>query len=297
MGDEDKNAFSERFFNSTDGLRLYACDYRPASQEINRLPIICLPGLTRNSRDFHDIALILSRDTVSPRRIVALDYRGRGMSERDANNTNYNLVVECDDVIAACATLGINRAVFIGTSRGGLILHLLAGMKPELPAGVIFNDIGPVIEPAGLMAIRDYLNRDRKPQNWGDAVDLLRENHGATFPALGLADWEGMARAIYRERDGIPVVDYDPAIAEQLKTIDFSNPLPSLWAQFESLRAIPLLVIRGENSDLLSPQTVDEMAKRHPDMVQIVAKGQGHAPLLHLGDIPELIRTFIGRLR
>ena len=105
-----------------------------------------------------------------------------------------------------------------------------------------------------------------------------------------------MAHAIYREQNGIPVADYDPAIAEQLKTIDFDNPLPDLWPQFENLGAVPLLVIRGENSSLLSRGTVDEMAKRHPDMLQITAKGQGHAPLLHLGDIPHTIRMFVSRL-
>ena len=296
MSDAVTSGFKEKFYRSTDGLRLYARSYQVADKEPDRLPIVCLPGLTRNSRDFHELALILSRDTVSPRRVVALDYRGRGLSDRDGNKANYNLAVECGDVIAGCAALGVDRAIFIGTSRGGLILHLLAAIKPELLTGVILNDIGPVIEPAGLMAIRDYLNRDRKPQSWSEAVDILKENHGAAFPALGLTDWEGMARAIYREQNGIPVADYDPAIADQLKTIDFSNPLPDLWPQFESLGSMPLLVVRGENSNLLSQQTTDEMTKRHPDMVQITAKGQGHAPLLHLGDIPEAIRTFIGRL-
>lgn len=297
MADAVTNGFTEKFFRSADGLRLYARNYQFTGGDTDRLPIVCLPGLTRNTRDFHELALILSRDAAFPRRVMALDYRGRGLSDRDDNKANYNLAVECGDVIAACAAFDIDRAIFIGTSRGGLILHLLAAMKPELLAGVIFNDIGPVIEPSGLMAIRDYLNRDRKPQSWSEAVDILKENHGAVFPALGLDDWEGMAHTIYRERDGMPATDYDPTIAEQLKTIDFSNPLPDLWPQFGGLRSTPLLVIRGENSNLLSRQTVDEMAKRHPDMVQIVAKGQGHAPLLHLGDIPELIRTFIGRLR
>jgi pimeloyl-ACP methyl ester carboxylesterase len=227
---------------------------------------------------------------------MALDYRGRGLSDRDDNKANYNLAVECGDVIAGCAAFGIDRAIFIGTSRGGLILHLVAAIKPELLAGVILNDIGPVIEPAGLMAIRDYLNRDRKPRSWSEAVDILKENHGAAFPALGLPDWEGMAHAIYREQNGVPVADYDPAIAEQLKTIDFINPLPDLWSQFESLRSTPLLVIKGETSNLLSRETMDEMAKRHPGMVQTLAQGQGHAPLLHLGDIPTVIRTFISEL-
>lgn len=289
--------FAERFYQSNDGLRLYARDYQPAAGDTDRLPIVCLPGLTRNTRDFHDLALLLSREATSPHRVIALDYRGRGMSDRDENKANYNLAVECGDVIAACSALGISSATFIGTSRGGLILYLLATVKPDLLAGVILNDIGPVVEPAGLMAIRNYLNRDRKPRTWSEAVDILRENHGTAFPALDPVDWEGMAHAIYREQNGVPIADYDVAIAEQLRTIDFSNPLPDLWPQFENLRSIPLLVIRGENSNLLSRQTVDEMAKRHPGMSQMTAGGQGHAPLLHLGDIPETIRTFIGKLR
>jgi pimeloyl-ACP methyl ester carboxylesterase len=296
MGDAVTNGFTEKFYGSTDGLRLYARNYQPTGGDTDRLPVVCLPGLTRNARDFHELALILSRDAAFPRRVMALDYRGRGLSDRDDNKANYNLAVECGDVIAGCAAFGIDRAIFVGTSRGGLILHLMAGIKPELLAGVILNDIGPVIEPAGLMAIRDYLNRDRKPQSWSEAVDILRENHGAAFTALSLTDWEGMAHAIYREQNGIPVADYDPAIAEQSKTIDFNNSLPDLWPQFESLGSMSLLVIRGENSNLLSRRTTDEMAKRHPDMAPITAKGQGHAPLLHLGDIPEAIRIFIGRL-
>lgn len=296
MGDAVTNGFTEKFYGSTDGLRLYARNYQPTGANPDRLPVVCLPGLTRNARDFHELALILSRDAAFPRRVIALDYRGRGLSDRDGNKANYNLAVECGDVIAACAAFGVDRAIFIGTSRGGLILHLLAAMKPELLAGVIFNDIGPVIEPAGLMAIRNYLNRERKPRSWSEVVDILKENHGAAFSALGLTDWEGMAHAIYREQNGVPVADYDPAIAEQMKTIDFSNPLPDLWSQFESLGSIPLLVIKGENSNLLSQQTVDEMAKRHTGMMKITAKSQGHAPLLHLGDIPEAIRTFIRKL-
>ncbi|QWW68913.1 alpha/beta fold hydrolase [Rhizobium sp. WYJ-E13] len=295
MGDAITNGFTEKFYGSTGGLRLHARIYPPTVEDTKRLPVVCLPGLTRNARDFHELALVLSRDRAFPRRVIALDYRGRGLSDRDENKANYNLAVECGDVIAACTAFGIDRAIFIGTSRGGLILHLLAATKPDLLGGVIFNDIGPVIEQAGLMAIRDYLNRDCKTLSWSEAVDILKENHGAAFPALSLADWQDMAHAIYREQNGVPVADYDPAIAEQLKTIDFGNPLPDLWPQFENLDAIPLLLIRGENSNLLSRRTVDEMAKRHPDMLQITAGGQGHAPLLHLGDIPERIRMFVAK--
>ncbi len=179
---QSRTGLPKKFYGSTDGLRLYARNYQPTGGDTDRLPVVCLPGLTRNARDFHELALILSHDAAFPRRVMALDYRGRGLSDRDDSKANYNLAVECGDVIAGCAAFGIDRAIFIGTSRGGLILHLVAAIKPELLAGVILNDIGPVIEPAGLMAIRDYLNRDRKPQSWSEAVDILKEITALPFP-------------------------------------------------------------------------------------------------------------------
>lgn len=135
MDDTNSRAFQDRTYVSSDGLTLHLRDYDPGSDVTEgRLPVICLPGLTRNSRDFHQLALILSRDPVAPRRVIALDYRGRGLSDWDENKANYNLAVEARDVIEACAYLNIGRAAFIGTSRGGLILHLLAGMNPDLVA-------------------------------------------------------------------------------------------------------------------------------------------------------------------
>ncbi|MGZ2423499.1 pimeloyl-ACP methyl ester carboxylesterase [Rhizobium laguerreae] len=163
MPDMDAGGFQERFYTSSDGLRLYARDYRPdQAAAAGRLPVICLPGLTRNTRDFHPLALLLSRDTTMPRRVIALDSRGRGNSAWDENKANYNLAIEAGDVLAACAALGIERAIFIGTSRGGLILHLIAATRPDLLEAVILNDIGPVLEAEGLARIRDYLNGGRK---------------------------------------------------------------------------------------------------------------------------------------
>ncbi|MBX4858502.1 alpha/beta hydrolase [Rhizobium sophorae] len=298
MPDTDAGGFQERFYTSSDGLRLYARDYQPdQAATTGRLPVICLPGLTRNTRDFHPLALLLSRDTTMPRRVIALDSRGRGNSAWDENKANYNLAVEAGDVIGACAAFGIERAIFIGTSRGGLILHLIAATRPDLLEAVILNDIGPVLEAEGLMLIRDYLNGGRKPADWNEAADILKENHGASFAVLAEQDWREMALALYRDINGRPVADFDPAIVEALKSIDFSQPLPDLWEQFESLSRLPLMLIRGENTSLLSQETAGEMARRHPRLILHAAEGQGHAPLLHLGDIPTTIRAFLDTCR
>ncbi|CDM57000.1 alpha/beta fold hydrolase [Rhizobium favelukesii] len=274
-----------------DGLTLYARDYG-GPERANRLPVICLPGLTRNSRDFHQLALLLSTEPATPRRVITLDSRGRGHSDWDADKANYTLGVETRDVISACQHFAIDRAIFIGTSRGGLILHLLAQMRPDLIAGAILNDIGPKIEAEGLKRIRDYLNSAAPPRDWPEAVAFLKACDGRYFPALDEHDWQEMATAIYRDVDGMPVADFDPAIAAQVQMIDFDQPLPDLWPYYDGLAAEPLMVVRGEHSDLLSDKTVAEMKARYPSLVIVEAPGQGHAPLLHLEPVFQRIRRF-----
>jgi len=294
MDDKASQAFLDRTYMSSDGLTLHLRDYDPgAGASADRLPVICLPGLTRNARDFHAIALILSRDPVAPRRVIALDYRGRGLSDWDENKANYHLAVEARDVMEACAFVNIERAAFIGTSRGGLILHLLAGMKPHLLTAAVLNDIGPVIEAEGLMKIRDDLNAPWLPRDIREAAALLKLRHGADFPALSEDDWAEMATAIYRDIDGQLAPDVDPAIGKQLLSVDFTKPVPDLWAQYESFRELPLMVIRGENSALLSENTLTAMADRHADLTIVRVPGQGHPPLLHLDPALETIRTFL----
>ncbi|WP_160005582.1 alpha/beta fold hydrolase [Rhizobium sp. 18055] len=295
MGDDTgKQAFLDRTYSSDDGLTLHLRDYDPGrSATAARLPVICLPGLTRNARDFHRLALILSQEALKPRRVIALDYRGRGLSDWDGNKANYNLVVEAGDVMRACAYLGIDRAVFIGTSRGGLILHFLAVMKPELLAAAVLNDVGPVIEAYGLMQIRDDLNAATAPLSWDQAAETLKMRHGVHFPALTDDDWAEMATAIYRETNGRIASDVDPAIAAQLKTIDFGKPLPDLWTQYQGFDGLPLMVVRGENSALLSEATLLEMAASHADLSVARAPGQGHPPLLHSEPLIRQIKAFL----
>ncbi|MBP1860643.1 alpha/beta fold hydrolase [Rhizobium herbae] len=287
-------SFEERYFSAGDGLQLYARDYGhddPRTQQ--SLPVVCLPGLSRNSRDFHLLAMQLSTHREKPRRVVALDYRGRGFSAWDPDKSHYQLPVEAEDVLTACAVLDISQAIFIGTSRGGLILHLLAAMRPALLHGVVLNDIGPVIEVAGLLLIRQYLEAQEVLHSWEEAIANLQRVHGAAFPTLDQADWRDMAEAIFREKDGVIIADFDPALIEPLRSVEPNTAVPDLWALYEGLKAVPLMAVRGENSTILSEKTFAEMAQRHPGMSAVTAQGQGHAPLLHRPELAVEIRAFI----
>lgn len=289
----DRSGFREHRFRVQDGLQLYARSYGDVGHR--QIPVVCLPGLTRNSRDFHDLAGFLASPAGGGHFIVSLDSRGRGGSERDYDKSRYTIAMETTDVIAACTWFGIEKAIFIGTSRGGLILHHLIGLAPALIGGVILNDIGPVVELEGLMKIRDYLNAATGPASWTAAPLYLQSVHGDDFPILRQRDWQQMAEAIYRDEGGIPVGDFDPAIATQLKMLTADASLPDLWPQFDAFAGLPMMVVRGERSKLLSRATVEEMKRRHPALVAVTAVGQGHAPLLHLDGPRQAIAAFLQR--
>jgi pimeloyl-ACP methyl ester carboxylesterase len=224
------------FYTSRDGLKLHAADYgRHDPLTRGRLPVVCLPGLTRNTRDFHNLALLVSRHPKTPRRVVSFDYRGRGQSAWDKDPARYTIVTEADDILNGVAALGLEHAIFVGTSRGGLIMHVLAATRPGVMAGGVLNDIGPVIEGAGLAQIKAYLSRTSKPRDWSEAARVLSEAHGKSFPALTDADWADFARAVFVEKKGTLVPDYDPALLDGLKGVDLNTPLPTLWPQFEGL--------------------------------------------------------------
>lgn len=282
--------YQDFFYDAPDALRLHARVYEGAGT-----PVVCLPGLTRNARDFHDLALHLSAPAGGDHRIVVFDYRGRGRSAYDTDWRKYDVRVETADVLAGLQALGIERAHFIGTSRGGLVMHVLAATRPGLFRSAVLNDIGPVIEAQGLVEIRTYLERATRPRSFAQAAAAQRAVHGAAFPALADADWERLARALHRDEDGVPVADFDPELLNVLRVFDASTPAPDLWPAFAGFSGVPLLVIRGENSSLLSPQTLAAMAKRHPHCETITVPGQGHPPMLETSGLPHRIADFIGR--
>lgn len=283
--------YVSRFVRASDGLELHVRVYGAAPDRA--WPVVCLPGLARNAQDFHDLALILSRDEARPRRVLALDYRGRGRSGRDADWRNYAIPVETQDVLAVLAALDVGEAAFVGTSRGGLITMALAAARPALLKAVVLNDIGPVIEGKGLIRIRGYVGKLPTPKSWDEAIDALQRLQGAQFPGLDREGWMALARGTWIEgEDGKLALAYDPALMKTLEALDLERSPPPLWPLFEGLAYAPVLTIRGENSDLLSQATLAEMAKRHAALETETVAGEGHAPLLR-GALARRIAEFI----
>lgn len=283
--------YASRFVRASDGLELHVRVYGAAPDRA--WPVVCLPGLARHAQDFHELALVLSRDAARPRRVLALDYRGRGLSARDKDWKNYAVPVETQDVLAVLAALGVGEAAFVGTSRGGLITMALAAARPALLKAVVLNDIGPVIEGKGLIRIRGYVGKLPVPKSWDEAIDALQRLQGAQFPGLDREGWMALARGTWTEGDdGKLALAYDPALMKTLEELDLEQSPPPLWPLFEGLAHAPVLAIRGEHSDLLSEATLAEMDKRHPSVETHTVAGEGHAPLLR-GALARRIAEFI----
>lgn len=280
------------FFESDDGLRLSGRRHPGAFS--HALPLVCLPGLTRNARDFDALAEAIACLPGSPP-LIAFDYRGRGRSAWAADPSSYTVPREAADVLTGLAHLGIKRAVFVGTSRGALIIQVLALLQPRLIAGAVLNDAGPRIEAEGLALIRAYLTGQPPAPDWETATARVRAALGATFPALTDADFAEYATAGHTETAAGIVGDYDPRLTEALALLDLDQPLPELWPAFAALHAVPVLVIRGEHSRLLSRETVKTMGEQHPALRAIEVAGQGHAPLLETGELPLEILALAAR--
>lgn len=263
------------YFSARDGLRLHArCYDAPSSR---RPPVLCLAGLTRNSRDFHDLAMALSSGAAA-RTVWALDSRGRGHSEHDRNWRNYALPIEMSDAIDLATVAGLHGACIVGTSRGGLIAMLMAAAQPTLIGAVVLNDIGPVIERDGLARIAGYVSRMPVPASWQQAGELVGNMSKAHFPEIAPQTWLEVAKAWFNDKDGRPAPGYDLAIGNTIPVT--SAPIPALWPQFLALQRVPVLVVRGANSDILSQATLTEMQRRHPNCAAMSVAQQGHAPLL-----------------
>ena len=286
------SGFRSLYFSARDGLKLHVREYGPLAARA--LPVICLPGLARTAADFHELALALSSDPSEPRRVLALDYRGRGRSEYDRDWRNYDIRVELDDLMQVLAATGIEEAAFVGTSRGGLLTMALAVARPSVIKGVVLNDVGPVIDARGLLRIRGYVGKLPTPRSFAEGAEILKRLSDQQFPLFGDREWEVMARRTWTERNGALVPDYDPRLLKTLEELDLEAPLPVLWPYFAALNHVPVLAIRGENSDLLAEQTLNEMARRHPHCEIFTAPGQGHAPLLGSRDMTKRIGRLIG---
>ena len=277
-------AASDGYWQSPDGLKLHYRLYGPPTKKV---PVLCLPGLTRNARDYAALAARLA----SGRQVYALNFRGRGGSDYAKDAASYTPVTYAADVEAFLAERQIDRFVAIGTSLGGIVSLILGGAKPERLAGLVLNDVGPVIEPAGLDRIRAYVGKSASWPTWVHAARDIAETNAASHPNFDLPEWIAMAKRVCRlKSSGRIVFDYDMAIAEPLRAPGGEAGV-DLWPLFEAVKGVPTLYIRGALSDILSTATLDEMVRRGGGTA-VTVPGVGHAPTL---DEPEA-RAAIDRL-
>ncbi|MFN4184139.1 MAG: alpha/beta fold hydrolase [Hyphomonas sp.] len=278
-------------WTSADGLTLYAKAYGP---EDARLTVLCIHGLTRNHQDFEPMIAALPRH----HRYIAVDVRGRGRSAYDPQPENYKPPVYAKDMFALLDTLGVKRAALIGTSMGGLISLLMIRAAPKRVAGIVLNDVGPVVEKSGLARIASYAGKVAPVTDWDSAAAAVKTLQGAVFPDMPEARWMDFARRTYKELPSGEVVRaYDPNIARSLGKVK-PGPITNfiLWRLFGAARKAPLLIVRGETSDILSADTAEKMARRHPDAQLATVPRLGHAPILDEPEAISAISDFLARL-
>lgn len=270
-----KVTVEDSFVAVPDGLKLHLRDWWPP--EPRGAPVVCLPGLARTLEDFTTLAERLS---AAGRRVVAISARGRGLSDRDPDPKRYQLKIESEDALAVLETLGIGRAHVIGTSRGGLQAMMIAALKPAVLRSVVLNDIGPVVEAEGLKRIHQALSRARTPADLADGARRIARFNEERFPALTADDYDRWAARSWTVTPEGLVPTCDPALVGIFDGIDLDKPSPPIWPLFDALGHTPLMVVRGECSDLFSVETVEQMAARRDAMTTFTTPGQGHAPLL-----------------
>jgi len=274
---------------SKDGLSLYSRVYDTAGS--GAASVLCLHGLTRNSKDFEDLAFHLS-----PRyRVICPDLRGRGLSASDPVWQNYHPGTYLADLAGLVEGLGVRRVAIIGTSLGGLLAMMLPTFLPGVIAGVVLNDIGPEIDPAGLARIRGYVGKLPPVRSWDEAVAQLQFVFGAAWPGLSDSTWARLARRCYREdATGTPVLEYDPKVGETFRGAPAAAG--DLWPQWAQLGGLPVLAIRGALSDILSESTLARMQREKPDLIPLTVAARGHVPLLDEPECLASIDDFLARI-
>ena len=282
--------FSERSWQSPDGLELYFRDYAG-----DKLPVLCLHGLTRNSRDFEGLAPFVAE---RGHRVIVPDMRGRGQSAYADDSATYAVPTYIADVMALLEQEGIDRFVSIGTSMGGLMTMLIAQLAPQRLAGALINDIGPVVDPRGIDKIRTYLGKGGSFPTWMHAARSLEEVHGDSHPGFDTNDWIAMAkRSMTLCNNGRIAFDYDMKIADPFNEVDDNAVPPDLWPGFEALAGKPLVLVRGEVSEILSADTLAEMQKRAPDADTVVVPQAGHAPTLDEPEVRSAVEALLASVK
>jgi pimeloyl-ACP methyl ester carboxylesterase len=285
------DGFRDGLFHTHDGLRLYYRDY--GSHDAARAPLLCLSGLTRNSNDFHEFAL----RHAAARRVLCLDYRGRGRSGYDPEPSHYEVPVYLDDIRHLLAATHVSRVILVGTSLGGILSMGLATAIPTMLAGVILNDIGPDVKEDGRQRIAGYVGQPVQVPDRDAAVTHLKKGYSGAYPKLDETGWRRIARGTFTEnRTGSGLVlDYDLNIAVALRE-QAKHPLPDLWPYFRSLRPFPLLALRGGLSDILTAETFIRMKREHAGMIAVTVPDVGHVPMLDEPAAETAIDAFLADL-
>lgn len=266
--------YKDYWFRSTDGLQLYARDYRHQNP---RATVLCIPGLTRNAADFTQLCEHLAADF----RVLAVDLRGRGQSDYDSNPNNYHPGTYVQDIITLLEAEALSSVILIGTSLGGLVSMLLTALHPQRVAAVVLNDIGPEVNTIGLEAVKQYISNPPPVNTWADAVASTRQSLGREYPDFSDQEWIDYTQNLFRENEqGQPVLDYDSHIADVIQQSDDNAVPANLWQAFETMKAVPQLLIRGQRSYILSPQCVEKMQQINPSMHFVEVPRCGHVPLL-----------------
>jgi len=269
------HGFEEMYYRAPDGLRLY---YRQYNARATGTPVFCLPGMTRNSRDFRALAENLSG---WGRRVICPDLRGRGKSHYDPRQENYHPGTYVQDILKLADDLDFTKIIIIGTSLGGLIAMSIAALRPRLLAGVVLNDIGPQVAAEGLARIRTYVGKAKEESSWQDAALTVKNINKRFFPTYTDDMWMELAHNTYRENDeGLIVADYDPAIAAAFDDDEKAVPAGDPWALMEGLANVPVLLCHGLLSDILTPAIVERMKQLKPDLKVVSLPDTGHVPLL-----------------
>ena len=272
-----------------DDLRLHHRDYAGGAD--GRPPILCLPGLTRNVRDFEGLANHLAPAW----RVIAVEFRGRGESAYSKNPASYVPLMYALDMAVLIRDLALDTFVAIGTSLGGLVTLLMEGEKEKV-RGVVFNDVGPEVEAAGIARIRNYVGRSGNWPTWLHAARALAASQGRAYPDYGIEDWLAMAKRLYRlSPNGRITIDYDPRIAEPMRNAA-DQPAVDLWPLLDWLRPVPSLVLRGELSDVLAPATVTRMLDALPLAQAVTVPRVGHAPTLDEPEARAAIDNLLARV-
>jgi pimeloyl-ACP methyl ester carboxylesterase len=282
--------FASAFVTAQDGLTLHVRRY--GSRHASAHSVVCLPGLARTAADFHPLATALADDPANPRLVLALDYRGHGQSQYDRNPNNYTIRVALADLSTVLTAFEITSAIFVGTSFGGVLAMMFAVLPSAAVAGVILNDIGPVMEARGLIRIKSYVGKLPIARNFEEGAEILHWLFKAQFTKLAPQDWVGVAQRTWREGHGTLVPSHDPKLARVLRGLSLER-LPTLWDQFDALAHVPLMVIRGANSDMLARPTLNEMVARRAQLEVVVVQDQGHAPLLAEPKVIQRVAAFV----